>query len=560
LACPLTPDRTLRLTRKQAETLSNPEGAITVEDAGRRWRVHWLAPQAWAEWRPLVEERCRIACAALPPCRLVPEDHGAWVIAEESGRRDQVRREVGGSDPLDPLRQLLTVIEPLASALECLHKQGLYWPTFAPEEVELVFGHGQPAQARFTNLDLRVFPVGRLPSGLQVQLGFVAPELWRSQEERLGPATDVFHLAMFALYWLADLLPHGFPGRGLPAFNFAIPSVRFYAPQVPPRVAAALARAVAEEPAERLATPSALASVLREALDLAESRWQIRPVHWEIGTHTRTGRAKEAQGRENEDRVYVRELVAPARALVAVADGVSLCDVGTGAQASWLACLTLDHALGNDTRIGTFFDRITAACHQGTANMLTWALDQGYGERLERGEQLMATTLVAGWLEQSDLLLACVGDSRAYLIEPDHVEQLTVDGDLTGTLLMARLPPEEVALLGRSGRALHQCVGGFVHAPDGTLQIRKEYSTPLLTRWPLQPGDVIVLCSDGLVDEGVSLEPEEMAALVRQHRTLPAEEIAYLLAEAADAKQALPSAEEPEGFGDNVSCLVVKIS
>jgi hypothetical protein len=50
-----------------------------------------------------------------------------------------------------------------------------------------------------------------------------------------------------------------------------------------------------------------------------------------------------------------------------------------------------------------------------------------------------------------------------------------------------------------------------------------------------------------------------MADIVREHRDLPAEELAVRLAEASDAMHRLPSNLEPDGFGDNITCLVIKI-
>src|SRR5262249_38353612 len=170
------------------------------------------------------------------------------------------------------------------------------------------------------------------------------------------------------------------------------------------------------------------------------------------------------------------------------------------------------------------------------------------------------TTLTAGWLEGNVLTLANVGDSRAYLIEDAGVEQLTVDGDLGCALLAGGAPPEEVMQLGGMAKALQNCVGGCYRTPTGQLAVEHDRCRPAISRWPLLPGDVIVLCTDGLVEEGVFLGAEEMAGLVRRHLALPAQALAEQLAEAADARQRLPSQDEPEGFGDNICCAVIKIS
>src|SRR5438445_8822325 len=108
-------------------------------------------------------------------------------------------------------------------------------------------------------------------------------------------------------------------------------------------------------------------------------------------------------------------------------------------------------------------------------------------------------------------------------------------------------------------RALRQCVGGCTVAEGGEPSIMLDSCTPRVSRWPLVPGDVIVLCTDGLVEEGFFLEPHMVADLVRANKERPAAEVALLLCEAADAMQRVPSFVEPDGFGDNISAVVIKI-
>ena len=75
------------------------------------------------------------------------------------------------------------------------------------------------------------------------------------------------------------------------------------------------------------------------------------------------------------------------------------------------------------------------------------------------------------------------------------------------------------------------------------------------------PGDtVIVICTDGLVEEGFFLEPATVHAIVQQNKHRSAADLAFMLVDAADALQRVPSIIEPDGFGDNISCVVIKVS
>jgi serine/threonine protein phosphatase PrpC len=553
--CPLAPDHPLRLTHQQNAFLSRPERSITVSHQDKGWRLHWIPLPHWPQWHPLVEERLRYRLSCLPPCRLMPDRDGVWIAAEADGHAPAPWVEADRLDPLNRLRQLAAFLDVLCPALEELHAAGFLWLTFDPQALEQADG-----RLRFTNLDLRVYPAGRCPDRLEIVPAYAAPEVCRFQEAVLGPHTDVFHLAMFAYYWMARYLPHGFFGRGLEAFLFNAPPLQTFVPGLPPGIAAVLERGRAINPADRFPTVTAFHAALRTALEQVERRRQAAAVlHWELGFCTRAGRAKDALGRANEDYALVRSLPSPERALVAVADGISSCDVGSGVLASRMVCETIETILTPDCRADTFPERIDAACLQGARSLLDWALEHGERLRLLAGQQLMGTTLTAAWLEGSSLTLANLGDSRAYLIHETGIDQLTVDGDLGSALLAAGAPPEEVMQLGNLSKALHDCVGGCCQTPAGALTVDEDHCRPAFSRWPLVPGDIVILCTDGLIEEGAFLHPAEVAELVRQNRTLSALALAETLVEAADARQRLPSPSEPDGFGDNITCAVIKL-
>ena len=147
-----------------------------------------------------------------------------------------------------------------------------------------------------------------------------------------------------------------------------------------------LARGLAYDPQERFADPAALCHALNRAIDRADQRNRTtRPVSWEIGSHSRVGRAKEALDRANEDAVLTRTFDNPGRAFAVVADGITMCDVGTGALASLLTCLALDNTIDENCTAETFEPLLMQACRRASENLLTWAVERKQLDTLREG-------------------------------------------------------------------------------------------------------------------------------------------------------------------------------
>ncbi len=127
-------------------------------------------------------------------------------------------------------------------------------------------------------------------------------------------------------------------------------------------------------------------------------------------------------------------------------------------------------------------------------------------------------------------------------------------------MLSSGTPPEDIREAGVMAKGLRDCIGGARIGPDGEPTILDDYCIPEISRWPLLPGDFVILCSDGLVEEGAFLDERGLAESVRENSHLPATELAQLLVEKANELQRLPSPLEPEGFGDNITCIVVKVN
>ena len=100
----------------------------------------------------------------------------------------------------------------------------------------------------------------------------------------------------------------------------------------------------------------------------------------------------------------------------------------------------------------------------------------------------MATTLTAAVVRGTELLLAHVGDSRAYLARAGKIHQLTEDHSLVARLVAEGQMTSDEARLDPRRNLLMRSVG---LAPSVPIDARRAEEV-------LAPGDTLLLCSDGL--------------------------------------------------------------
>jgi PPM family protein phosphatase len=146
----------------------------------------------------------------------------------------------------------------------------------------------------------------------------------------------------------------------------------------------------------------------------------------------------------------------------------------------------------------------------------------------------MGTTVVAASFPRGGgaVLVAHVGDSRAYLLRGGAIRQLTEDHSLLNDYKKTRaLTPEEIEAF-----------------PHKNVIVRalgmKDVVEVDLLRAELKDGDVVLLCSDGL--SGM-VSDERVAELVRGHPR-----------DLRGAAQALVDAANAAGGQDNVTCVLVQ--
>jgi serine/threonine protein phosphatase PrpC len=526
---------------------------------GEPCRVYALNPNWWLDLSAAVGQRSRNHFDVLAPLEVVPVAEGAVVVARAlaGASRPLAEPPPADADPLARLDDAVAAGRLLARALGPLHRAGLLWLNFDPAGLLVVGDRVQVA-----GLDLRLFPAGAYPDSLSLSPLYSPPEVFGFRGDRLGPATDVFHAAAYLWYRLAGLLPGGLPGAGLEAIDFELPPLRIYNSLLPPGVAPVLARGLARDPADRFASLDDFAAALEDAAARARRRARsTAPVRLDAGAASAAGKSHEVRGLPNQD-AHLLATPAPDTLLAIVADGVTHARIGSGDQASRIAVEVLSSILvplAPVTPPPELDDMIQGACLEAARAILDAAFADGPAEEGSDPVDVMSSTVVLGVAQGNELTLASAGDSRAYLLHEGVAEQLTVDGDLRCARLAAGVAPEQVREAGAEGLALYSCLGIGEPGPGGHFVPCVERSQPRLSRWKLLPGDVVVLCSDGLVEEGVFLEPADLVALLTGETDRPAGELAERLVAAAKGRHREPSEQEPEGCGDDVTCVVVVV-
>ncbi len=100
----------------------------------------------------------------------------------------------------------------------------------------------------------------------------------------------------------------------------------------------------------------------------------------------------------------------------------------------------------------------------------------------------MGTTLVAGIFYDDKISVAHVGDSRAYRLRDNKFEQLTLDHSLLQELVDRGFYSEEEAQRSTNRNYVTRALG-----VEPTVEVE-------VNEFEVQPGDIYLLCSDGLPD------------------------------------------------------------
>ena len=145
----------------------------------------------------------------------------------------------------------------------------------------------------------------------------------------------------------------------------------------------------------------------------------------------------------------------------------------------------------------------------------------------------MGTTVVGAWIRQHIAGVAHVGDSRAYLWHDDRLEPLTRDHSLVEAQIDAGLLDRGMSLQAEHQNVLVRVLG---REPEVDVDVKEV---------PVQPGDYVLLCSDGLT----RMVPECVLAEAILEFQEPQRICDYLIA-----------AANSHGGADNITVVVVEVA
>jgi protein phosphatase len=147
----------------------------------------------------------------------------------------------------------------------------------------------------------------------------------------------------------------------------------------------------------------------------------------------------------------------------------------------------------------------------------------------------MGTTVVmAVWRKGPEMFISNVGDSRAYFIRDDKIEQLTVDHSLAQALVDNKTISAAEAREHRFRNVLWKYLGS-----------KEVGEGPDVKIVPIKQGDRFLLCTDGLTGP---VPDHQLLSFIKQHPDVQ---------ECADG---LGQLALDNGSRDNVSCIVIEVA
>ncbi len=271
------------------------------------------------------------------------------------------------------------------------------------------------------------------------------------------------------------------------------------------------------------------ADEITQELDAAETEaaipWRKKPAEEVLvsaGAASSIGRVRET----NEDKYAFfapdeEHVVASRGSLFAVADGMG--GHAAGQIASEIAL---------DALIEAYYARADSPPTEALATAVERANRAVYSESRARPSLAgMGTTLTAAAFVEGRLIYAHVGDSRGYLLRAGELSQFTTDHSWVAEQVQEGRMTEEEARHAPQRNMITRCIG---------LEPQVDADTG---GFPVAARDVVLLCSDGLVEHVSELEIRD--ALANYGPSAAARLLVYLANE--------------DGGTDNTTVVVVRV-
>ncbi|MGF1582445.1 MAG: PP2C family protein-serine/threonine phosphatase [Gemmataceae bacterium] len=180
-----------------------------------------------------------------------------------------------------------------------------------------------------------------------------------------------------------------------------------------------------------------------------------------------------------------------------------------------------------------------ATSHEQSKAVIRKAIVQANEEILQMGAldrdlRNMGTTIVMSvWRKSTEMYITWVGDSRAYIIRDGQIEQLTIDHSLAQALVENKTISASEAKEHRFRNVLWKYLGS-----------KEVGEGPDVLVLPVQPGDRVLLCSDGLTGPVTD------------------QQLLNFISEQPDVQQCAEGLGQLAldcGSRDNVSCILIEV-
>ncbi|MEN3366763.1 MAG: family protein phosphatase [Burkholderiales bacterium] len=249
----------------------------------------------------------------------------------------------------------------------------------------------------------------------------------------------------------------------------------------------------------------------------------------ELASRTDTGRIRS----KNEDAIAVSGMYG----IAILADGMG--GYSAGEVASRIATDVIRESLeeGLDRLESQLQDLLTTRGRQ-LQNLMVESIQRANSAVIEAARvqpeyQGMGTTLVTALFHEDKVIIAHVGDSRAYRFRQGELTQITRDHSLLQEQIDAGLISPEWARFSQNKNLVTRALG-----VDAEMEVEiHDHQT--------EPEEVYLLCSDGLSD---MLTDEEMRDILLMHG-----------ASLQGACDALVQKANQNGGHDNISAILVKV-